>query len=143
MQNIQFPVNLSFKITTISNDFTATDASGNTIAYVRQKMFKLKEAVTVYSDDSKRKELYQIKANKWLDWSAAYAIFDAEGKHIGKVARKGWKSLWKAEYVIIDQHEKEQFRVKEESAFVRFADSALGEIPVGMKGNFCSGYITQ
>lgn len=138
MQNIQYPIRFSFKITTLSNDFTATDASGHTIAYVKQKMFKLKEAITVYSDTSKTKVLFTIKANKWLDWSAAYSMLDANGTEIGKIARKGWRSMWKAEYDIIDQHEKHQYKVQEDSAWVRVADSLVGEIPVI---SFFTGYM--
>jgi N-acetylmuramoyl-L-alanine amidase len=130
MQNIQYPIKFSFRITTLSNDFKAIDATGATIAYVRQKMFKLKEAITVYSDTSKTQVLFTIKANKWLDWSAAYAMFDANGTEIGKIARKGWKSIWKAEYDIIDQNGKQQYKVKEASAWTRVADSLIGEIPV-------------
>ena len=138
MQNIQYPIRFSFKITTLSNDFTATDATGATVAYVKQKMFKLKEAITVYGDTSKKETLFTIKADKWLDWSAAYSMFDAEGKHVGKIARKGWKSMWKAEYDIIDQHEKHQYRVQESSAWTRIGDSLMGEIPVV---GFFTGYV--
>ncbi|MDP5099887.1 MAG: hypothetical protein NWQ09_01055, partial [Nonlabens sp.] len=130
MQNIQFPVKFSFKVTTLANDFVARDAQGNTIAYVRQKMFKLKEAITIYSDESKNKVLYTIAANKWIDWSAAYNITDFQGNELGKVARKGWRSMWKAEYDIIDQHQQPQYKVKEESAMTRFLDNLLDGIPV-------------
>ena len=98
MNNLQYPIKFSFKITTLSNDFTARNASGQTIAYVKQKMFKLKEAITVYSDESKSQVLFTIAANKWLDFSAAYSMTDASGNEIGKIARKGWRSMWKAEY---------------------------------------------
>ncbi|WP_194850060.1 LURP-one-related/scramblase family protein [Nonlabens antarcticus] len=138
MKNIQYPIKFSFRITTLSNDFTATDATGSTIAYVRQKMFKLKEAITVYSDTSKNQVLFTIKANKWLDWSAAYSMLDANGNEIGKIARKGWRSMWKAEYNIIDQHEKLQYRVQEASVWTRMADSLVGEIPVL---GFFTGYM--
>ena len=40
-----FPITFKFKISTLANDFTALDESGATIAYVRQKMFKFKEAI--------------------------------------------------------------------------------------------------
>ncbi len=130
MQNIQFPVKFSFKVTTLANDFVARDAQGNTIAYVRQKMFKLKEAITIYSDESKNQVLYTIAANKWIDWSAAYNITDFQGNELGKVARKGWRSMWKAEYDIIDQHQQPQYKVKEESAMTRFLDNLLDGIPV-------------
>ncbi len=130
MKNIQYPVDLKFKISTLSNDFVASDATGKVIAYVRQKMFKLREAVTVYSDESRSSALYTIKANKWLDFSAAYAMMNQHGEVIGKVARKGWKSIWKAEYHIIDNQDQTRFTIRERNAWTRMADNVVGDIPV-------------
>lgn len=138
MQNIQYPIRFSFRITTLRNDFTATDATGATVAYVRQKMFKLKEAITVYNDTSKAQVLFTIKANRWLDWSAVYSMLDADGIEIGKIARKGWQSMWKAEYDIIDQHEKLQYKVQEASIWTRIGDSLMGDIPIV---GFFTGYM--
>ncbi len=138
MNNLEFPIKFSFKVTTLANDFTARNAQGQTIAYVRQKMFKLKEAITIYSDESRSHVLYTINANKWIDFSAAYNITDPQGNELGKIARKGWRSLWKAEYDIIDQHQQPQFKVKEESAMTRFLDNVLGEIPLL---GFFTGYL--
>lgn len=130
MKDIQFPVNFKFKISTLSNDFTATDANGQMIAYVRQKLIKLKEDIQIYSDESRSQVNYQIKADKWLDFSAAYSFFDADGSEIGKIARKGWRSLWKAEYDIIDQNQNPQYKVQEENGWVKVMDSFLGGVPI-------------
>lgn len=93
-----FPLGFKFKISTIANDFIATDSNGSTIAYVRQKMFKLIDQVDVYNDESRSHLIYQINANKWLDFSATYTFTDAMNNIIGRVARKGWRSAWKAHY---------------------------------------------
>lgn len=138
MKDLKFPIHFSFKIGTLANDFTAKDADGRTIAYVKQKMFKLKEAITIYSDENKTKVDYTIAANKWLDFSAAYGFKDAQGQNIGKVARKGWASIWKANYEIIDQHDKLQYRVSESNPWVKVLDSILGEIPIL---SFFTGYL--
>ena len=138
MNNLEYPIKFSFKVTTLSNDFTARNASGQTIAYVKQKMFKLKEAITVYSDESKTRILYTIAANKWLDFSAAYSMKSANEKEIGKIARKGWRSMWKAEYDIINENNEPQYKVQEANAWVRVGDSLLGEIPIL---GFFTGYL--
>ncbi|OUS13939.1 hypothetical protein A9Q93_08785 [Nonlabens dokdonensis] len=138
MNKLEYPIKFSFKVTTLSNDFTARNASGQTIAYVKQKMFKLKEAITVYSDESKTRILYTIAANKWLDFSAAYSMKDANEKEIGKIARKGWRSMWKAEYDIINENNEPQYKVQEANAWVRVGDSLLGEIPIL---GFFTGYL--
>lgn len=130
MKDLKFPINFRFKITTLSNDFTATDATGKTVAYVRQKMLKLKEDVSVYDDETRSNISYKIKADRWLDFSAAYKFFDSDGTSFGKIARKGWRSIWKAEYELIDENDQLQYQIREENGWVKVMDSLLGEIPI-------------
>lgn len=130
MQDLKFPIQFSFKISTLSNDFTATDASGKVVAYVKQKMFKFKEDIQIYNNESKSQINYSIKADRWLDFSAAYSFFDFDGSEIGKIARKGWRSLWKAEYEIVDQVGNIQYHIREENGWVKVMDSLFGEIPI-------------
>lgn len=130
MDNLNYPIKFSFKIGTLANDFTATDVSGKTIAYVRQKMFKLKEDISIFTDESRAHTKYKIKADRWLDFSAAYSFLDENNLEFGKVARKGWRSMWKAEYDIIDKDSKAQFKIREESGWIKVFDSLVGEIPV-------------
>jgi len=129
MNNIQFPVSLNFKISTLSNDFTAKDANGNTIAYVKQKMFKFVEDVSVFNDESKSQTNYSIKANKWLDFSAAYNFTKSAGAEIGKVVRKGWASIWKARYEIYDENQQQDLLIAEENGWIKVLDALLTEIP--------------
>lgn len=131
LNNLNYPLDLKFKISTLSSDFNITDKNGNYVAYVRQKMFKFKEDVVIYSDDTRTKELYRIKANKWIDFNAAYAITEVNnGKTFGRLARKGMRSLWKATYNIIDHEDKQRFQVTEDNAWTKFFDSLVGEIPI-------------
>ncbi|KPM33452.1 Hypothetical protein I595_355 [Croceitalea dokdonensis DOKDO 023] len=130
MKDLNFPVSFEFKIGTISNDFVATDASGATLAYVRQKLFKFKEAIDVFSDTTKTEVNYRIKADKWIDFSTAYLFTDDKGNRLGKVARKGWASLWKAHYQIIDDKEKLQYTIREENTWVKVMDGIFGQIPI-------------
>ena len=138
MKDLDFPITFDFNITTLSNDFTARDAQGKIIAYVRQKMFKFKEDIQVFSDESRTQVNYRIKADKWIDFSAAYSFTDSSGRELGKVARKGWASLWKANYDIIDQQQQFQYKIREENAWVKVADGLLGQIPIL---NIFTGYL--
>ncbi|MEL6652965.1 MAG: hypothetical protein AAFQ87_19355 [Bacteroidota bacterium] len=122
----------------MSNDFVAHDASGQMVAYVRQKMFKFKEDIRIYSDESKSQQLFSIKADRWLDFSAAYSFADASGREFGKIVRKGWRSIWKSEYELIDQQQNLQYHIREEDAWVKVLDGLLGEIPIL---NFFTGYL--
>lgn len=138
LKNISFPVQLIFKISSLANDFNAIDANGRSLAYVRQKMFKLKEDIEIYNDESRTALNYRIQANKWLDFSTTYQFLDRRGDHFGRVARKGWASVWKAKYEIIDQNDQLQYHISEDNAWIKFTDSTVGEIPVI---GFFTGYI--
>ena len=101
-------------------------------------MFKFIEEIEVFSDDSKSTKLYTIKANKWIDFSASYIFTNRDGKELGRVARKGWASLWKARYEVFDQEQNPDFLIQEENAWVKVLDSLLGEVPIL---NFFTGYL--
>lgn len=131
LNNLNYPLDFKFKITTLASDFNITDKNGNYVAYVRQKMFKLKEDVIVFNDESKSKELFRIRANKWIDFNASYSLNDlVDNKNFGRLARKGMRSIWKASYDILDANDQPKFKVQEDNAWVRFWDSFVGELPI-------------
>ncbi|MFT6982406.1 MAG: hypothetical protein ACJAUD_001173 [Crocinitomicaceae bacterium] len=124
-----FPLEFTFKIGTMANDFIAKDSTGKTLAYVRQKMFKLKEAVSVYTDDSKSEVLYMIKADRWLDYNANYSFTKGTtDENLGRVGRKGRKSFWRATYEIFDKEGEQEFVITEENPWAKVFDSQLGII---------------
>ena len=47
---MNYPVELNFKKIALAQQATLTDAGGNSIAYARQKMFKLKEELEVFEE---------------------------------------------------------------------------------------------
>lgn len=127
---MNYPLDLTFRITSIANDFSIVDANGESVAYVRQKMFKLKEHVQVYKDQSRTDLLFTIRASKWLDFSASYQFTDSNERMLGRVVRRGWKSLWKAHYEIYDNNDMQDFIISEENPWAKVGDSFLGEIPI-------------
>lgn len=131
LKNLNYPLDFKFKITTLASDFNITDRNGNYVAYVRQKMFRLKEDVIVFSDESRTKELFNIKANQWIDFNASYMMTDLlTGKKFGRLARIGVRSLWKARYDIIDENDKAIYQINEDNGWVKVFDSFVGEIPI-------------
>ena len=131
LKNLNYPLDFKFKITTLASDFNITDRNGNYVAYVRQKMFRLKEDVIVFSDESRTKELFNIKANQWIDFNASYTMTDlVNGKKFGRLARKGVRSIWKARYDIIDENDKPIYQINEDNGWVKVFDSFVGEIPI-------------
>ncbi len=131
MKNPEYPLFLQFKITTLANDFVAKDKNDNTIAYVRQKMFKLKEDVVVFNNESKAEELFRIKADRWLDFNANYSISESRtGESLGKIGRRGMKSIWKSTYIGMDKHGSEDYTIREDNGWVKVWDSMIGELPI-------------
>ncbi len=131
LKNLNYPLDFKFKITTLASDFNITDRNGNYVAYVRQKMFKLKEDVIVFNDESKSQELFNIKANQWIDFNASYMMTDlVNGKKFGRLARKGVRSIWKSRYDIIDENDQPKYQINEDNGWIKVWDSFIGEIPI-------------
>ncbi len=128
--DITYPIEFDFKIMALSPQFYVKDGAGRELAYVKQKLFKLKEDITVFENESQQNAIYKIKANQWIDWSASYVIFDHAGKPIGKMGRKGARSIWKATYEIFNDNDKVEFKIEEDSAFVKIMDAVFSEVPV-------------
>ncbi|CAN5152336.1 hypothetical protein BH18ACI2_BH18ACI2_11820 [soil metagenome] len=126
---MNYPLNISFKILALARQLALTDVAGNLIFYVKQKAFKLKENVTVFADREQTRQLYTIKADKVLDFSARYHFADEHGVAHGSIRRRGMKSLWKAHYEIFDGEEV-VLTISEENAWTKVLDGLFGEIPV-------------
>jgi len=105
------------------------DEAGKVVAYADQKAFKLKEDIRVYTGEDKQALLFTIKARQIVDFSAAYDIHDASGHKVGALKRKGWKSILKDEWIVMDENDKDVALIKEDSALLatirRFATNLI------------------
>ncbi len=126
---MQYPLTLSFKKLALSPQIAVTDANGQLLFYVKQKLFKLKEAISVYADREQTQLLYTISADRVIDFSARYTFKDRNGTVLGSVKRQGRKSLWKAHYDIYDG-DQIIMDIQEENAMVKVMDAIFGELPV-------------
>ena len=126
---MNYPLQMNFKILGIAPQIFVTDANGSSVFYVRQKLFKLKEAVRVYRDKSREDLQYEIKADRILDFSAKYTFTDQNGSAVGAVGRKGMRSLFRATYDIYDGEDKVMV-LQEEEVWKRFVEGFLGRIPI-------------
>ena len=96
--------------------FHLYDPAGQLIGYCKQKAFKLKEDIRLYTDESMAKERLSIQARAILDWSAAYDISDSfTGTKLGALKRKGWSSLIRDSWIVMDENEQEIGKIEEDS----------------------------
>jgi uncharacterized protein YxjI len=135
---LQYPLTLTFKIAALAPQISVTDASGREILYVRQKLLKLRDKIKIFSDSSQSQELYEVNADRILDWSARFVFTDPQGRTVGAVQRQGAQSFWRATYDIQEASGRDLFRIQEEQPWLKVIDYFVEEIPfVGM----LSGYL--
>lgn len=106
--------------------FRIFDESGNLSFFVKQKAFKLREDIRVYSDESMTDELLLIKARRIIDFSAAYDVIDAKtNETIGTFKRKGMKSIIKDEWIIMNNTDTEIGIIKEDKMILALIRRSL------------------
>lgn len=94
---------LKRQVFALTGKFRFYNPSGYLLLFSEQKMFKLKEDIRLYSDETKSQELLQIKARQIIDFSAAYDVIDsATGQKIGAFRRKGFRSILRDEWDVMD-----------------------------------------
>lgn len=97
---------LKRQIIALTGKLRLYNPDGHLVMYSHQKMFKLREDIRVYSDESKTEELLYIQARQIIDFSAAYDVHDSQSKEpIGTIRRRGWQSLARDEWSLLDANE--------------------------------------
>ncbi|NJK40457.1 MAG: hypothetical protein HC934_02145 [Acaryochloridaceae cyanobacterium SU_2_1] len=128
---MQYPLTLKFKLFALAPQIYVNDATGNLLLYVRQKLFKLREQITICADEAQTQPVYSISADRIIDFSARYHFRDRNGTELGSVKRKGMKSIWKAHYDIAGgSSEVPVLSIHEENPWVKIMDALFAEIPI-------------
>ena len=97
---------LKRQVMALAGKFRIYSPDGQLLLYSQQKMFKLKEDIRVYSDESMSQELLTIKARQVIDFSAAYDVYDAVYQtRVGVLQRKGLRSMARDEWQVFDANE--------------------------------------
>ena len=136
-RNSASPWELRFKVLSIAGQIFVNDSSGRLLYYVKQKAFKLKEAVTVFSDAEQTRPEFRMAADRILDISARYDFTDMQGAPLGALQRQGMRSIWRAHYDIL-RDGAHVMSIREENPWIKLVDGILGDIPlVGL----VAGYI--
>jgi len=90
----------------LTGRFRFYDPMGNLVMFSEQKMFRLREDIRVFSDENKTQEVLSIKARQIMDFSAAYDVVDtAMNQKVGALRRKGWRSMLRDEWEVLDAND--------------------------------------
>ena len=125
---MQFPLTARFKLLAIAQQVRVTDSGGALLYYIRQKAFKLREAVTVFEDEAQTRPAFTIQADRVLDISAGYAITAADGTRAAVLQRHGMQSFWRTRYTI-DAGAHGTFTIHEKNPWIQVANGVLESIP--------------
>jgi uncharacterized protein YxjI len=126
---MDYPLDLSFKLLALAPQIYVRDAAGQLRMYVKQKLLKLKEQVTIFADEGQSIPLYHIKADRVIDFNARYGITAPDGRELGGIRRRGRRSLWRANYEV-ERGEEVVLVLKEANPWAKVGDALFGEIPV-------------
>ena len=116
LENLVYPLKFTFRVFSFAPRMDVVDATGRSVLHARQKQTK---------------KLADIRADRIIDWSARYGFTDAANGRIGALGRKGWRSLWRANYEVFNPGDlRTDFTIQEENPFAKFIDGLIGQIPL-------------
>jgi len=99
-----------------NHKFRIYEPSGALVLYSEMKALKLKESIKIYSDEQNPRELLSIQARQIIDFRAPYDVTDSvTGQKLGALRRKGLKSVFRDEWLILDAADQEFGKIEEDS----------------------------
>jgi len=116
-------------LTLMGQKFHVYDGYGKLIGFSKQKAFKLKEDIRFYSDESMSREKLLIQARQVIDFAAAYDVLDSQNQQkLGACRRKGWSSMIRDSWEILDPNDNPVATVKEDSVLLATARRFLSNL---------------
>ncbi len=115
-------------LTIFGAKFHVFDPSGNVVMFIKQKAFKLKEDIRVYTDESMAHEMLSIRARSIIDFSAAYDVVDSDGVKIGALRRRGMRSIVRDSWEFLDVNDQPIGQLEEDSTAMALARRLLGSL---------------
>ncbi|WP_166830884.1 hypothetical protein [Thalassoroseus pseudoceratinae] len=101
--------------------FHIYNSAGDLIGFSKQKAFKLKEDIRIYTDETMSDERLLISARSVIDFSAAYDVIDSRtNETVGTLQRKGFSSMFRDSWEVMDEDGHPAGKIQEDSAFYAF-----------------------
>ena len=81
---------------------------GSLAAFVEQPWFRLRSEWVIYHDEEMTQPIITIKNRRWAAINMEHDLFDAQtGQRLGVVRNRGWRSILRDEWDILDAEEHE------------------------------------
>jgi uncharacterized protein YxjI len=125
---MNYPLDIRFKVLALLPQIKISDAAGQVLLHVKQK-FALKAAIKIFADENQQKHAYDIVADKAVGVNFTYKITAADGSAVGALKQMGMKSIWKANYPIVDAAGTEIGAIHEENPWIKVLDALLSNVP--------------
>lgn len=104
------------KVLTVWNKYWIEDINGNMLGFTKQKMFKLKEDIRIFNDESMANELFRIKQEQILDVWGNFAVIDSNtNTKLGYVKRNLMSAVGRDTWEILDTNQRVIGRIFEQS----------------------------
>lgn len=133
-------INVNMKLIALAPQFYIYNLHGQEVGFIKQKLFKFKEAIELYSDSHKTTLRYKISADRVIDFSANYHFLSMRDGLIGRTKQHGIRSLWRTEFEILDATGT-RFFIRLQNPMAQFIEGLLSMIPLlGDILNMLSGY---
>lgn len=116
-------------LTLFGAKFHIYNSSGQVIGFSQQKAFKLREDIRIFTDETMHDERVAIHARQIIDFSAAYDVLDSKaGAKVGALKRKGWSSILRDSWIVMDENDVEIGTIEEDSLLMAMLRRVLGGI---------------
>jgi uncharacterized protein YxjI len=111
------------------SSFHIHDAQGTVVGFCKQKSFRLREDIRIYTSEAKDTELLRIGTRSIMDISGTYVFMAppkpgtaGEGEVIGMMRRKGLTSTFlRDEWLILSPQGQQVATLREQGSFLSFA----------------------
>ncbi|MFG0245838.1 MAG: hypothetical protein ACF8MF_07310 [Phycisphaerales bacterium JB052] len=111
--------------------FHVYDEHGSVVGYCKQKAFKLREDIKLYTGEDMSDMLLSLKTQSIIDFGATYTVTLPDGTQLGSLRRKGLKSSFvRDEWLLFDMNNDEIGRVRETGSFAPFARRYLDYVSI-------------
>ncbi len=110
---------------------------GALVAFIKRPLFKWKEEQTIFADEAQTQPLLMIKARKAIAINMVRDVFDVRsGELVGSIKSRGWKSVIRDTWDILDAHAQPVGIMQEEglSLLRRLFPILLGKWTIELNG---------